>query len=389
MTTAPCRSRTIHPQTYPNQGRNRSNPCHKTALKQQKKNLEQDIPRKSESSQDITEAEVNPALDPRGAALSDIARRRREERGQESSDLPPDEINAEAEEISDEGDNQAPQQEPSAPESTDDIYERDGKRYMKLKVDGEEQEMDLDKIRATAQKNLAADKRLAQAAERERQLQQVEQNLRQQAVALQQHMAQARSSQGDNSKPPTSGASDDVAQLAAKAKEAIFSGDEDSLQEALVGLASAGRQQPTQSAVTPEDIDRRARQAAQQAMAESTRMQTLSTAASRFKDEYSDIANDPQLWRMADEYTAEIAEANPELEPYQVMKQAGEQVRAWRDGIVGQTSTGLSDRTQRKRNSMGAVPGANRAATLGKDDPPPKTRRDVIGDMKRQRGQNF
>lgn len=335
-----------------------------------------DIPRTPGDEDNLgVDESVNAGIDPRQAQMNDLVQRRREERAQEEggqSDVITDELGDDPDGLSGDPAENTPQSKPEEPQ--EEVYSRDGKRYMRLKVDGEEQEFELGHVKATAQKNLAADKRLAAAAARERDIQEKERILSERELALQQVQ----------SKPPElPGASDDVESQVDAALSAIYSGDEDQAKKALIGLV-AGRQQPTQNAYNPDDIDKRVQQATLAAIAQQERQREIVTAASKFEAEFNDIASDPELWAMADKHTLEIVDSHPEYTPYQIMQEAGNRVRGWLDAKKG---NGLSDRTQRKRQAMTPVSGANRPASLGKDEPAPKTRRDVIGDMKRARGQ--
>lgn len=332
-----------------------------------------DIPRSQEAENNSsTDEAINAGIDPRQAQMNDIVKRQREEREPEEDlddVIHSDELN---------GDRNGPpasKQEATPPPLEEDIYTRDGKRYMRLKVDGEEQEFEVGQVKATAQKNLAADRRLAAAAAREREIQDRERSLSEREMALQQ----------GQSKPPVSpGASDDVeGQMIDAALNAIYSGDEDEAKKALTSLM-AGRHQPTQNAYNPDDISKRVRQETLAAIKQQEQQQQLKSAVSQFQAEFNDIASDPVLWGEADRKTLEVAKEHPEFTPYQIMQEAGNRVRSWLDAKRG---SGLSERSQRKRQAMTPVGGANRPASLGKDEPGPKTRRDVIGDMRRSRGQ--
>ncbi len=331
-----------------------------------------DIPRNTEDGDNSGKVEVNPAIDPRQAHLNELAERRRKEREAENAEHiqepEPEVIAAE-----DEGEPPA-----NPPPEEKDYFERDGKLYLKTKVDGEEEEVELTRLKADYQKYRAGDKRLARAAAEEKRLKDYEQQL------FLREQAMKRPKQ--ESKPPEkSGASDDVEAEVGEALDAIYSGDDEKARKALAKLV-AGRQQPTQRGITPDEVDQRVRQATQAAIAQQEQQRAVRDAVTKFRSEYDDIASDPELFGMADRLTLEVAQEQPDLEPYQIMQEAGDRVRAWLKKYKANDS-GMSDRTQRKRQAMGTVPGANRTASLGKDEPPPKTRHDVVHEMKRQRGQ--
>lgn len=334
-------------------------------------NENQDIPRNDEGVDTRNqEDEVNPASDPRGARMQDLVARKRQERDEEMRRA------AEGDET---GDEQLP--------SISDLDDGEGQgkpigdpppqeKMYRLVVDGQEVEKPESWMIAQSQKLLAADRRLAEAAREKQELLREKELLQQEQARRQQELQQ-------QSKPPEqSGASDDVNELVNQALEGIYSGDDDAARKALAQLA-AGRHTPIQQ----DEIDRRVRQAVEAVTTEQERARELKSAADKFKTEFNDIASDPELWEMADRYTLDVANEHPEYAPYQIMQEAGNRVRKWISRYRGEA--GLSDRTQRKRQAMGAVPSANRAAALGQDEPPPKTRRDVLSEMRRARGQNF
>lgn len=334
------------------------------------KNSDQDIPRNPGNDDNADKNEVNAGFDPRQAALNDLAAKRREEREQSLAETSDPAISAESTAESPDSNTELA--------NDSDYVKRDGKVYLRTKVDGEEGEVELSKVKSNYQKYMAGDKRLAEAADREKQLQIYEQQLflREQAM---------RQRQQESEPPKNSGASDDVEANVDAVLEAIYSGDDDTAKKALANLV-AGRQQPTQNAITPDEIDQRVLRTTQATIAQMEQQRELKSASQKFRSEFNDIASDPKLFGMADELTLEIAEANPDFTPYQIMQEAGNRVREWLSTFKSSDS-GMSDRTQRKRQAMGAVAGANRAASLGKDAPPARTRSNVIEDMKRQRGQ--
>lgn len=335
-------------------------------------NENQDIPRNQADKDNSEKAGANPAIDPRQAHLADLAERRRLEREAENTEVPPE---PEPEPIAGSGEDEP---DGHAPPDDKEYFERDGRVYLKAKIDGQEEDVELSKVRADYQKYRAGDKRLARAAAEEKRLKDYEQQLFLREQAMKQRKQE--------SKPPEStGASDDVEAEVAVALEAIYSGDDEKAKKALAKLV-AGRQQPTQQGIHPDEIDQRARRVAEAAIAQQEQQRAVRDAVSKFRSEYDDIASDPELFGMADRLTLEVAQEQPDLEPYQIMQEAGNRVRAWLKQYKANDS-GMSDRTQRKRQAMGTVAGANRTASLGKDEPPAKTRRDVFDEMKRRRGQ--
>lgn len=336
----------------------------------------QGIPRSNGNDNNLAEdgKEVSAAVDPRQAQMNDLIKRRREEKAREAEQAGVELAEPDPKPIS--NDDGQPSDGEGDGRAAGDGGDGQQEKIYRLKVDGEEVEKPESWMVANSQKLLAGDKRLAQAAQEERRLSEWEQNLRQRESALTQ----------EQSKPPeNAGASDDVMAGISDALEGIYSGDDERAKKALANLL--GRQQPTQ-AISQEEIDRRAREAAASTVTELEQMRTIKDAVGKFQTEFNDIASDPFLSDLADRFSAELLDEQPDLEPYQNLKLAGQKAREWLNSR-GAGSAGTSDRTQRKRQAMGTVAGANRAMSLGKDEPPAKTRRDVLGDMKRARGQQI
>jgi hypothetical protein len=266
---------------------------------------------------------------------------------------------------------------------------RDGDQWFtKVKVNGEEHEVPFDDVVKRYQKDSAADRRLAQASERQKQLdayaarlEQRERDLMQKARPPVPKPGQARPSARTTAAPSND--------LDAKAlTEALYSGDEDAATKAFAKLLA--RTQQAAPAATPavnesviaERVQKRIEEEAQRRKAMQFERDRVD-ALERFNEEYKDIIDDPYLRDMADSETVRIMNEQGATDPWEIMKASGDKVREW----LASRSGGTVNRSSRKRTAT-AVTGAARArASLVPEDNAPKTASDIIADIKRARGQ--
>lgn len=320
------------------------------------------------------------AVDPRQAQLDELAvkaRKRREaereQQGDTEDELTGDEQRAET---SAEPKGPASDEEKSPPEEGGSIfYEKDGVRYAKSKVNGEEQEFTEEQILANHQRHLAARREMEEAAAVRKQLQQDEQRLLAWAQRLNQQ-EEAKSQQEETS------ADDEGAYK--ELLDAIYDGDEDKALQAFKKLP--GRNSATPS-IDEESIVSRTRDEVLGAVQQREKERELNEAVQRFHSDYSDLAEDPVLFAAVDQKTVELESLHPDWGPAQLLTEAGNQIREWRDKKVGVAPA--SRRVERKRNAAKPVGGVSQAAKLGEDDAPPPTRSDVIQRMRDARGQRF
>ncbi|MDT8364297.1 MAG: hypothetical protein RQ714_06580 [Nitrosomonas sp.] len=218
------------------------------------------------------------------------------------------------------------QQKPESP-----VYLNDkGEYVMKLKVNGVEVERSLEQIRATAQKDMAGDQKLQQAAERERQLSEYHAALE----AERQRLEQITNTQLSEQDAGETADAEDVKALVAQHREYLYDGDTEKADEIMMQLISVGRQQPTL------DVDGVINQAVQRSLQEQQRMTqqaeqerlqaeynaSLQRGGKWARENYGELLADPDMYRLVDGKTDEIAKNNPDLTPEEVIKQATEQV---------------------------------------------------------------
>jgi len=243
------------------------------------------------------------------------------------------------------------------------VIEPEAPKTVKLKVNGQEREMTMEQVIAIAQKSEAADLRLQEASRR---IQEAE--LRE--AQLREFEAKAKNSQPS---------AQDVGNMKQKAREyhdALLDGDDERADELLIQIQNAGRQSPTlDESQLVDNIYR----TIEQKNAEAKRQAELREAQSFFNSEFADIAKDKILYDVADKFTVEIMQENPNLSPKDVVTEAGKRTREW----YGMKET--NTRTARKQKAIGGMSG-NNARRAGNPAPKPKSRADVLNDIRAGRG---
>lgn len=268
-----------------------------------------------------------------------------------------------------------------APESP--VFFENGQWMTRIKVDGEVKAVPFQKIHAAAQKLDAGDKRLEEANRMLRDIEAREQRL----LDLNRQPTNQPPAQGADGpgQTETGQLPEDILALGRQYQDALLNGDdEDAAVELLAKLATAGARAPN------VDVDQLAQQiearvtaqfqAQEQQRAQAQYQKSLSEAFDTFKTEFEDVAADPMLLDAADRYTVTIAQENPTLTPLQVMREAGKRTRLWLA-----EKTGTQPRVSRKRNLKTAVGNGARQSPAPTETP--KSRQDVLNEMRQKRGQ--
>lgn len=307
--------------------------------------------------------------------------------------------NAEQDEADESDDTEADDAEPEAeskdePETEDDDTESESPLFMengqwmtRVKVDGEIKTVPFARLQAAAQKLEAGDKRLEEANRLRQEIDQREQQLLQREQGLKnQPPAQGADGQGQTK---TGQPNEEVTTLIKQYHEALLNGDdENTTNELLAKLATAGRQQPqVDVSQLAEQVERQVESRIQQRQQEAERKDResahkaeLSSAFTTFKDEFKDIAGDQELLQMADRLTVTVSQEYPTYTPLQVMREAGKRTRKWLSEKTGDTP-----RVNRKRNLKTAA--GTGARQPGKPPEKPQTRSDQLNEIRAARGQ--
>ncbi len=239
-----------------------------------------------------------------------------------------------------------------------------------LKVDGKEVTTPVDQITRRYQKGAAGDKRLQEANSFKKQLEEKERNLtaKEQEFLKQYNQAKKQISQGNLS-------NDDYQKKVRNLISAVVEADEDKAVE----IFSDVYKPAPQPSFDPKTINRAVDERVQARMLEKEQAeyrQRLTDANERFMKDYKDLADDSMLYNMVDTETARINQERPGAEPWEIISEAAENVKTWKDGMT---------KPSRKKKVTTPTPASGRAS-IGEDEKP-VTRKDILNDMRRARGQ--
>jgi hypothetical protein len=280
----------------------------------------------------------------------------------------------------------------------ENVYEKDGVLYAKLKVNGEETERPLSDALNIAQKNVAADKRLQQSSavmselrKQKQELDAREQRLKEATDRLQQRIT-------NSGKAPSGEDATDLEQTAEALVDAIYRDDPKEAAEHARKLVQ-GR-----STATPKDAEQlqavvdslvqeqqeigRQKQLNGQQLAEIERQanEDWTRGVENFKKSYPDIQQGTEAWRLASSLSRAI-QLEPKFENAsfeQIFLEAGRRARETIKGV----SPGLKDRTNRKLEASPHT--ASRSAATqpvrpGQQPAQRKSQHDLIRGMRQQR----
>ena len=245
---------------------------------------------------------------------------------------------------------------------------------LKLKIDGEEIEESIDNVSRNYQKGAAGDKRLEQASklmgelsQRTEALTQQEQNFYQQVQA-----AKKQEESGDLS-------TDDFQAKMKDLAAALVDADEDTAAELLTGVIKQNSR-PQVETYTPS-ADEVAEKVLNR-IAERDSAKALESAQAKFNKEYSHLAKDEDFHDMVNKKTVEV-QGDPDYAnatPWEIIDESAKRVEK-KFGLAQKEAPKKMIKKKASPTPMG------RRASIGQDPPPPETRKDVIAEMRKSRGQ--
>jgi len=239
----------------------------------------------------------------------------------------------------------------------------------------------LDRARAQLQKHLAADIRLQQASERQRQLDARELSIRNVEATLKTRVA-----------APSAKAPVDDTVMATELVRSLVSEPEDKAAAKMASVFKSIRASAPQ--VDAKAIVKEAADEAVRTIAARDNDKALGDGLDQFTKSYPDIAGDSDLFALADRRTTAIAEANPSWAPGKVMLEAGKQTREWLKSMGAPVKAGPggdqpSNRQQRKQNLV-PMPQARSARPAATDEAPrDQTPQDAMAEIRKSRGQAY
>lgn len=233
-------------------------------------------------------------------------------------------------------------------------YEIPATAEAKLKVDGDEVLTPVDKVIRDYQKGVAGDKRLSEAW-----------NMRQE-VAKKEAELQGKLAELDQQKSSGDLSADDHAEKVSGLIKAVIDADEEAATEIFSALIP--RPEKSDGDIDVDSIvDARIKENRQQ--------ENLAAAQQRFKDDYPELAEDDDLFALVDKKTFFIQQEKPEAEPWDIIFEAAEAVKK----KFGTSKPPVKTKTP-------TIPVRSGRATIG-EDVKPKTRKDILNDARKARGQ--
>ena len=263
------------------------------------------------------------------------------------------------------------------------LQKKEDEWYVTTKVDGEEKEVPWTEVLREYQKNSSGDKRLQEAAERQRELADYEAKLNAYRKSLE---AQTHQPSPDVDASPSN--SDATDALYEQYHDALFQGDEVKASGLLKKIRSADRQPAQQVDVSSiiEQTKAEMREEEKQARERGYEMRRKQ-AVEMFHSEYPDVAQDTGMLAVADRRSAELYSENPTRDPWDIMQECANYAQDWLKTKVDAMGGGPKEesRAQRKQNLDEVVP-RNIKSHIG-DDVEEPTYSDIIAEMKQGRGQ--
>jgi hypothetical protein len=247
----------------------------------------------------------------------------------------------------------------------------------KIKVDGEEIEVDFNSLKSSHQKDQASQKRFEAASVKERALLHREQQIN--------HYVQNLKNRPPEKDASTENEADDMDDIVEKYHNALFEDDAAEAARLLKTLSNSGRGNATQN--VEEVVHRAIASYDQSKQAEVRKQQQLSyqrnleDAVRSFEEEYPDIAESPELRTVADNKTVTLTQENPDWTPSEIIKAAAEYTREWAG-----TMPNSNGRLERKKKIVQQPRSARASANIGSDQVP-MTPSEIVQEMRKARGQ--
>lgn len=255
----------------------------------------------------------------------------------------------------------------------------------KAKVDGQDVSVPFEQITRSYQKDVAADKRLEDVSRRQKELESKERDLEARGQELSEKEKTFVDQMGAlDTKKEKGTLSDDAYRENAKRLLNALSDSEEpeaEIAEIFKGLSAQGKVDPSEVERKAEEVYKK-REKEREMRADADRQGAIEkerlAANNRFETEYADIISDPFLYSAAKQRAREKWAAEPNANPWEVAASVGNEIREWK--------TKNSTTTQAREKPPTTVRTASARASVGKD-PEPITRKSVLDEMKKTRGQ--
>ena len=298
----------------------------------------------------------------RAEVMAEAAKAAREDRDRELVETQPEPQKEETPATVENTEPQAEEQTQQPAETSPVLMQDDdGNYFLKLKVDGQEQTMELSKAQAELQKRMAGDARLAQAAKLKADVEIEHQRVLQMRAEIENQKRQEEEAVYKQT----------VETQAQEIVKSMASGEDTVASEKLAALIQQSGTRPVTATPVPATVQ-------PQTANISPTEQELATSFERFKQEYGDVVNDKHSFALADTLVTELQEQNPSWNAWQLMEAAGNKVREFRG--QAQKPQAEDNRTARKQN-LRPIPTGNAREELSEPAPVRKTAEDIVKEM--------
>jgi hypothetical protein len=265
------------------------------------------------------------------------------------------------------------------------VVVKDGKSYMQLKVDGKVTLVAMDRVRATMQKDEAAEVRLQKAADWQKTLAAREAQIAEKERQLAQRAQQPL--------PPTPRVVDaDDPNLLSEVQSVVsdlFDGKEKDAAAKLAKVLSRSRTPViVQTPIDTQAIAREAATVVKKDSAAEAYKENLEAGYESFKADFPDIMADELLFAAVDKVTERLESEHPDWKPAQIMKEAGTEVRNWAKGIrapVDGRKNPAQDRLDAKRDLV-PMPNAREGSPPRSEPETEMTPAQELAEIRRSRG---
>ena len=248
----------------------------------------------------------------------------------------------------------------------------DDDSFVSIQINGGEEDVPVSTLKRSYQKDVAGDRKLEDAAKRNKELDEREEKIKAREAALE--------VKPDETEPKLS-REDAKNQLVA----ALYDGQDDKAKEAIDALMP-GEQETKPS--EPVDITEEVASGIEKKFDEIA----FNAAAKAFQEDFSDIVNDPQLARQADGFLGDILKENPGMTEAEALPLAGERTQKWVNDLKGPTEpeevkpTEREKKKARKAATVDNLQSSGDKATTTVGDDKPQTQAEIIAEMKKARG---
>ncbi len=277
------------------------------------------------------------------------------------------------------------------PEAIKEIKLEPEQEELVVVVNGKERKVHKSKIDDAGgdvayQKNAAASEMLNQASAELRQVKEQERRLQEREAQLAQREQEIQFHQRRADLPATA---DDIKALAGQYHEAMTQhlmgeGDIETANELLLRLQAAQKATVNTDEIANKAVHmaRRELEAESNAAAQARFAAACVEGQQKFEEQFPDLAEDPLLFKIVNDRTGEIYQANPNKSPEAIIEEAAKEIRGWLSKRNTATSTDSKLAAKRSQDTVksGSVRMANRPA------PAPQTKSNYVQELRKTRG---